>query len=106
MRAMGAPDHVIAAKKKQWQAQQPEYAYVEVYPENIQAFLVFLDLAGQWEYPGAMGGRLALPHTEIWACVQGLGNPNSHDTFRRVIRIAAGATPALRERFIVKSKKT
>ena len=71
MRSMGAPDPAIAAKRQEWLAQQPDYAYVEVYPENITAFLAFLALDAQWHYPGAMGGQLTLPHSEIRSCVRG-----------------------------------
>lgn len=98
MRALGAPDHIIDKHRLAWEKQQPEYPFVEVYPENIAAFAVFITMGNQWEYPSAMGGRLTLPLTEIRACIEGLGVPDPHDTFRRVTRMADGARPVLLDR--------
>jgi hypothetical protein len=71
MRAAGAPEAVVQKARAQWQAQQDQLPspQIVVFPENIQAFWVLNATADQWEYPGAFGGRLALPMTEIRACM-------------------------------------
>jgi hypothetical protein len=103
MKIQGAPDHVIERCRNEWKAQQPEFEFVEVMPENTDAFEAFLYLQDQWESPGAYGGRLCLPHTSVLACIHGIGFDDPKDTFRRVLRIAEGARPVLMDQ--LKSKK-
>lgn len=95
MASMGATQADIERCEKQWQDELPQFEYVEVMPENILAFEAFRSLQDQWQYPSSMGGRLCLAHTDVWACIEGLGLAQPHDTFRRVIRIAAAARVVL-----------
>lgn len=104
MAAMGAPQDAIDRCRKEWEASQPTFEFVEVMPENIEAFIAFRRLQDQWQFPTSMGGRLCLPHNDVWACVTGLGLENPHDTFRRVLDMAAGARPVLMEKFEGKAK--
>ncbi len=99
MASMGAPQADIDRCEKQWKAELPEFEYTEVMPENILAFEAFRSLQDQWQYPSSMGGRLCLPHTDVLACIQGLGLASPHDTFRRVLRIAAAARPVLMKKY-------
>lgn len=104
MAAMGASEADIERCKKQWKADLPEYEFVEVMPENVEAFEAFLSLQDQWHYPGNGANRLCLPHADVWACVQGLGITNPQDTFKRVLKISAAARPLLIEKFEAKAK--
>ena len=64
---------------------------IEVYPENIPAFLVLLSTAGDWEYPGAMGGRLTLPKSEIIACMTMLEMAITKENSLRIMTIVRAA---------------
>lgn len=83
MRAAGAPEAAIQAKKDAWMAKQPEQPLVEVFPENIAAFRVLVATADQWESPGLHGGRLAIPLQDIDVAMRRLGLPD--EEFMRVL---------------------
>ena len=69
-----------------------------MYPENLDAFQVFTACAGQWEFPGAMGGRLALPFAEIEVCLRRFGVADQDDCFRRVLALCKSARPPILQR--------
>jgi Phage related hypothetical protein (DUF1799) len=98
MRGMGAPDPVIDAARKQWEARQEERTLIEVYPENIQAFRILQATGGQWEMPGAFGGRCALPLTEIEACMRLLQIQVTQDLSLRVMTMVHSARKVFLER--------
>lgn len=63
LREMGMPEEKIAASKAAFEAREEEQGKRyggEIYPENRQAYDVFLELADQWDFPGAFGGRLGV----------------------------------------------
>ncbi len=91
MRGMGAPDHVIEQARNDWEARQEHRSQIEVYPENIQAFRILQATGGQWEMPGAFGGRCALPLTEIEACMRLLQIPITVDLSLRVMAMVRSA---------------
>ena len=64
---------------------------IEVYPENIPAFLVLLSTATDWEYPGAMGGKLTLPKSEIIACMTMLEMAITKENSLRIMTIVRAA---------------
>lgn len=62
-----------------------------MYPENIAAFLLLLATSDDWEYPGAMGGTLSLPKTQIVACMSMLEMPITKENSLRVMTIVRAA---------------
>lgn len=93
MRGFGAPEKEIAKARAQWEAAYPAPEPIEVFPENADAFQVLIATAGQWEHPGAFGGRLALPLTEIHTCMQMLAIPvNPQSTMRVMAMVNAART--------------
>lgn len=64
---------------------------IEVYPENIPAFLVLLSTSVDWKYPGAMGGSLNLPKTQIIACMNMLEIPVTKENSLRILAIVRAA---------------
>lgn len=101
---MGAPESVIDRARREWEAQLPDQPLVEVFPENLDAFRVLIACEGQWELPGAFGGRLALPFTEVRAAIELLQVADPKDCFQRMLVLIKYAAAALRER-IPKSTK-
>lgn len=99
MRGMGAPEAVIERAHAQWQAQQPEHPHIVVHPENIPAIRVLLATADQWETPGAFGGRLALPLTEIEVAMRMLGIPCTEAHSVRVLAAVRVARDVKVQRF-------
>lgn len=95
---------MIEKARAQWLAALPDQPLVEVYPENLAAFQVLAACEGQWEYPGAFGGRLALPLTEVQACIAGLDIADPTDCFRRMLVLIKYAAEGIRER-LPKPKK-
>ncbi|MEQ1512979.1 MAG: hypothetical protein ABL934_09895 [Lysobacteraceae bacterium] len=64
---------------------------IEVYPENIPAFLVLLATSSDWEYPGAMGGKINLPKTQILACMSMLQMPITKENSLRIMAMVSAA---------------
>ena len=95
---MGAPEPVIDRARRDWEAQLPEQPLIEVFPENVDAFRVLIACEGQWEFPGAFGGRLALPLTEVRAAIEMLQVADPKDCFSRMLVLIKYAAAALRER--------
>lgn len=85
MRSMGAPEAVIERARAEWRAQQPEHPRIVVFPENIPAMRLLIATADQWETPGAFGGKLALPLTEIEAAMRLLHISSDEDTTLSVL---------------------
>lgn len=91
MRAAGASDAHIAQQRAKFEAQEPARPTIEVYPENIPAFLVLVSSGDDWEYPGAMGGNLNLPKTQILATMQMLEIPITNENSLRVMTLVRAA---------------
>lgn len=101
MRAYGAPDEVIEVKRAEWLAAQPPFEPTEIYPENVEAFQVFLTLTPQWEFPGMNGGRTTVSFVEVESCIRLMRVARRADCFRRV-RLLIGAA---REVFIEQQRR-
>lgn len=99
MRGMGAPEAAIANARAQWQDQQPEHPHIVVFPENIPALQVLIATTDQWDMPGAFGGKLALPMTEIEAAMRMLRVPSDETTTLRVLAAVRVARQVKVERF-------
>ena len=91
MRLAGAPDIIIAQQRAKFEAAETQRPLIEVYPENIDAFLVLLSSQDDWDYPGAMGGNLNLPKTQIVACMAMLEMPLTKENSLRVMTLVRAA---------------
>lgn len=76
-----------------------------MFPENIDAFHVLIACEGQWEFPGAFGGRLALSHQEVMATITGLQVADPADCFRRMLVLIKFAAAAIAERLPKPTKR-
>lgn len=99
MRSAGAPDSIIAQQRAIFDADEIKRPLVEVYPENIDAFLVLLSSQDDWDYPGAMGGNLNLPKTQIVACMAMLEMPLTKHNSLRVMTLVRAARQVKVERW-------
>lgn len=91
MRAAGAPEAVIARKRAEWEAARPTDELIEVYPENIDAFMVLVATADQWTYPGVFGGELQLPLSEVKTAMELLDLATDKASVLRVLTIVRAA---------------
>jgi hypothetical protein len=60
-----------------WRTPAGELLSIEIFPENRGAWLVFKACESQWETPGAMGGRWALPFNAVESAMRIMGVPRA-----------------------------
>lgn len=60
-----------------WRSQAGELLSIEVLPENRGAWAVFQACTSQWEAPGAMGGRWALPFNAVESAMRMMDVPRA-----------------------------
>jgi hypothetical protein len=60
-----------------WRTPAGELLSIEVLPENRGAWAVFQACTSQWESPGAMGGRYALPFNAVESAMRMMGVPRT-----------------------------
>lgn len=86
-----------------WRSQAGELLSIEILPENRLAWSVFRACESQWESPGAMGGRWALPFGAVESAMRMMGVPRADqpETFAAVRVLIEHA----RAKFIERQKK-
>lgn len=86
-----------------WRSQAGELLSIEVLPENRTAWMVFRACESQWESPGAMGGRWAVPFGAVESAMRLMGVPRASwpETFAAVRLLIEHA----RAKFIERQKK-
>lgn len=83
-----------------WRSQAGELLSIEVLPENRGAWAVFQACTSQWETPGAMGGRWALPFGAVESAMRMMDVPRAAraETFAAVRVLIEHARSKLIER--------
>lgn len=100
MRAANVPPEKIEEQRRKWEAHHAqlsteERGEIDVYPENIEAVILFLNLQTCWEVPGLAGGRLTIPPADIQAEMDMYGVADRRDTYRRIKIMIHAAQPEL-----------
>lgn len=86
MRALGSTDDEIAKRRTEWLAAQEDAAAgpFEIYPNNCEAFEVFMMCRTQWEMPSMASSRCTIAFQEIESAMGMLQVRDTIDCLKRV----------------------